>query len=76
VSFTHGVSLFTEPLSMGFQPAGKGKEARGEWGTFIAEVVFPSRPPYVTRGQLVDVVEKYLESHPEERHEAGTVLVV
>ena len=30
----------------------------------------------VTRGQLGDIVGRYLDSHPEERHEPGYVLVL
>src|SRR5262249_29553323 len=45
--------------------------------TGIADVVLNMPiPPTVSRGQLADIVGKYLESHPEERHEAAAVVVV
>lgn len=43
--------------------------------TGIADVAFYI-PPGATAGQVIDVVGKYLDSHPEERHEPGYVLVV
>jgi hypothetical protein len=43
--------------------------------TGIADVVFDI-PRAATAGQLLDIVGRYLDSHPEERHEAGALLVV
>jgi hypothetical protein len=43
--------------------------------TGVAALVF-DMPGGVTTGQLLDIVGRYLDSHPQERHEAGAILVV
>jgi hypothetical protein len=43
--------------------------------TGIADVAFYI-PTTATAGQLLDIVGRYLDSHPGERHEPGAVLVV
>jgi hypothetical protein len=43
--------------------------------TGIADIALDI-PTTVTRRQLVDIVERYLEAHPEERHEPGVILVL
>jgi Rap1a immunity proteins len=44
--------------------------------TSIADVGVVNIPPTATVGQLIDIVGRYLDSHPEERHEVGAVLVI
>ena len=43
--------------------------------TGVADAVF-NIPTGATVGQLLDIVGRYLESHPEQRHESGFVVVV